>query len=50
MKGGPHVQLVANEYDRMIPRNAKFQLYSQLGFACVIIDGVGSARRGIIIV
>ncbi|KAA8491964.1 Dipeptidyl peptidase 8 [Porphyridium purpureum] len=44
--GGPHVQLVSNDYRLTV--QAKFQLLSQrLGVAVVMIDGRGSARRGL---
>jgi len=45
--GGPHVQLVVNDYEKLTLRNAKFSLYSHLGFAVVILDGVGSNGRGL---
>jgi len=45
--GGPHVQLVLNDYESLMVRYAKYQLYAHLGFAVVIIDGIGSNRRGL---
>jgi dipeptidyl-peptidase 9 len=45
--GGPHVQLVANDYERMVSRFEKFPMYNYLGFVVVVIDGVGSSGRGL---
>jgi dipeptidyl-peptidase 9 len=43
--GGPHMQLVTNQYK--ITRNMKNQLLASLGYVVVMIDGVGSFRRGL---
>lgn len=44
--GGPHVQYVANDY-KMTRLYLNLQLYAHLGYLVVIIDGVGSWRRGL---
>lgn len=44
--GGPHVQYVSNDY-KMTRLLLNLQLYAHLGFLVVIIDGVGSWRRGL---
>jgi len=43
--GGPHVQLVSNDFEKMF--NRKFYSYTFLGYNVVLIDGVGSHRRGL---
>jgi len=45
--GGPHVQLVSNNYDAVMNRFLKFQMYTHLGYVVVMIDGAGSWRRGL---
>jgi len=45
--GGPHVQLVSNDFEKIVARFSKFHMYNQLGYAVVMIDGVGSNRRGL---
>lgn len=44
--GGPHVQYVSNDY-KMTRLHLNLQLYAHLGFLVVMIDGVGSWRRGL---
>lgn len=44
--GGPHVQYVTNDY-KMTRLMLNLQLYAHLGYLVVIIDGVGSWRRGL---
>jgi dipeptidyl-peptidase 9 len=44
--GGPHVQYVSNDY-KMTRLFLNLQLYAHLGYLVVIIDGVGSWRRGL---
>lgn len=44
--GGPHVQLIENS-QKLILSNLHLQMYAHLGYLCVIIDGCGSARRGL---
>eukprot|EP01112_Ceratiomyxa_fruticulosa_P023730 TRINITY_DN9215_c0_g1_i1.p1 TRINITY_DN9215_c0_g1~~TRINITY_DN9215_c0_g1_i1.p1 ORF type:complete len:826 (-),score=162.22 TRINITY_DN9215_c0_g1_i1:23-2263(-) len=43
--GGPNIQTVQNYYQ--LTCNLEMQMYSQLGFVCVMIDNVGSLRRGL---
>ncbi|XP_049850605.1 dipeptidyl peptidase 8-like isoform X2 [Schistocerca gregaria] len=45
--GGPHVQQVSNSY-HMVGNRTIFQLWAHLGYLVVIIDGVGSWRRGLL--
>lgn len=45
--GGPHVQLVSNNYDTVVNRFLKFQMYIHLGYVVVMMDGAGSWRRGL---
>jgi dipeptidyl-peptidase 9 len=42
--GGPHVQLVRNAYH--VTAMARLQLYALLGYVVVMIDSIGSNRRG----
>lgn len=44
--GGPHVQMVTNEFKAI--RNIKLSLYTRLGFVVVVMDCRGSARRGLV--
>ncbi|KAL6054462.1 Dipeptidyl peptidase 9 [Balamuthia mandrillaris] len=44
--GGPHVQLVTNNYMWTI-RHKRYQLLASLGYFVVMIDGVGSWNRGL---
>ncbi|CAD6186426.1 unnamed protein product [Caenorhabditis auriculariae] len=41
--GGPGVQVVRNDFSTWVP----FQKYTRLGFAVVMLDGRGSANRGL---
>lgn len=43
--GGPHVQVVADEYRGM--RYSYLSLYAQLGYNVVAVDCRGSSRRGL---
>jgi len=43
--GGPHVQLVTNEYRAV--RNIRLNLYALLGYVVVVMDCRGSTRRGL---
>lgn len=43
--GGPHVQVVADEYRGV--RNSYLSFYSQLGYNVVAVDCRGSSRRGL---
>jgi dipeptidyl-peptidase 9 len=43
--GGPHVQLVTNDYK--LTRNTPYQMLASLGYVVVSIDGAGSWRRGL---
>ena len=44
--GGPHVQLVTNSYTLTV-QHKRWQLLASEGYVVVIIDGVGSWRRGL---
>lgn len=43
--GGPGAQYVVNDYERLVVRLSKFNMYASLGFAVVVIDGRGSSGR-----
>lgn len=43
--GGPHVQLISNEYRAL--RNSRCSFYAKMGFIVVQMDCRGSARRGV---
>eukprot|EP01113_Clastostelium_recurvatum_P024494 TRINITY_DN2924_c0_g1_i3.p1 TRINITY_DN2924_c0_g1~~TRINITY_DN2924_c0_g1_i3.p1 ORF type:complete len:790 (+),score=185.08 TRINITY_DN2924_c0_g1_i3:27-2372(+) len=44
--GGPHVQIVTNSFD--LTASLDMQMYTGLGYICVLIDNVGSDRRGLV--
>lgn len=46
--GGPHVQLVTNDYGLTLgPRSARFHMYASLGFVVSVLDNRGSLNRGL---
>eukprot|EP01098_Paradermamoeba_levis_P007729 TRINITY_DN3213_c0_g1_i1.p1 TRINITY_DN3213_c0_g1~~TRINITY_DN3213_c0_g1_i1.p1 ORF type:complete len:830 (-),score=267.30 TRINITY_DN3213_c0_g1_i1:40-2529(-) len=45
--GGPHVQLVTNSFGMMGASSLNYRLANAMGFLVVIMDGVGSDRRGL---
>lgn len=44
---GPGAQYVVNDYERLVVRLSKFNMYASLGFAVVVIDGRGSSGRSL---
>jgi dipeptidyl-peptidase 9 len=46
--GGPHVQLVGNDYTKMITRYPEHHLWPFLGLGVLVVDGMGSNGRGLV--